>query len=134
MIVHIARGVAMAALLSLLVACHADDPAAAGALDLAAPERQAAPLLVAPAAPAPVAATPVIANPAPLVTESERRAEELRLVDYEQAYSIEMNRLAQEQAERARRGAVALQAGIVQGPGCEGTEGYAAQQCERSLQ
>ena len=67
------------------------------------------------------------------VTESERQAEQLRLVDYEQAYSLEMNRLAQEQAERAQRAAVMARAGVIQGPGCEGAEGHAAVECERSL-
>ena len=66
-------------------------------------------------------------------SESERVAETLRLVDYEQSYSIEMNRRAQEQAEREQRAAVSARAGVVQGPGCEGTEGHAAVECERSL-
>lgn len=69
----------------------------------------------------------------PLVSESERRAEELRMVDFEQSYSLEMNRLAHEQAERAQRSAAVLRAGVQQGPGCEGAEGHAALECERSL-
>ncbi len=69
----------------------------------------------------------------PQVTESERVAEELRLVDFEQSFSIEMNRRNQEQAERSQRAAIAARAGVVQGPGCEGTEGHAAVECEQSL-
>ena len=76
---------------------------------------------------------PAVLQPQQQVSESERVAEQLRLVDYEQSYSIEMNRRAQEQAERSQRAAVAAQAGVVQGPGCEGTEGHAALECERSL-
>ena len=44
-----------------------------------------------------------------------------------------MNRRNQEQAERAQRAAIAARAGVVQGPGCEGTEGHAAVECEQSL-
>ena len=76
---------------------------------------------------------PAVLQPQQAVSESERVAETLRLVDYEQSYSIEMNRLAQEQAEREHRAAISAQAGVVQGPGCEGTEGHAAVECERSL-
>ena len=72
-------------------------------------------------------------QPQQQVSESERVAETLRLVDYEQSYSIEMNRRAREQAEREQRAAVSARAGVVQGPGCEGTEGHAAVECERSL-
>ena len=76
---------------------------------------------------------PTVLKGDPRVTESERVAEQLRLVDFEQSYSIEMNRRAQEQAEREQRAAVNARAGIVQGPGCEGTEGHAALECERSI-
>lgn len=76
---------------------------------------------------------PAVLQPAGQVTESERVAEELRMVDFEQSFSIEMNRRAQEQSERAQRAAVLARAGVVQGPGCEGTEGHAALECERSL-
>ena len=89
------------------------------------------------AAPAPgtrvlAAAVNVLVTP-PQVTESERVAEELRLVDFEQSFSLEMNRRHQEQAERSARAAIAARAGVVQGPGCEGTEGHAAVECEQSL-
>ena len=79
------------------------------------------------------AAFAAVQHARPLVSESERRAEELRMVDFEQSYSLEMNRLGREQTERAQRTAVALRAGVQQGPGCEGTEGHAALECERSL-
>lgn len=93
------------------------------------------PAAAAQAAPALISAEPYAAAPVyiPLVSESERVAEELRLVDFEQDLSIEMNRRAQEQLERELRIAIATRAGIVQGPGCEGTEGQAALDCERSL-
>ncbi len=78
------------------------------------------------------AAVNVLVTP-PQVTESERVAEELRLVDFEQSFSLEMNRRHQEQAERSERAAIAVRAGVVQGPGCEGTEGHAAVECEQSL-
>lgn len=78
------------------------------------------------------AAVDVLVTP-PQMSESERVAEELRLVEFEQSFSIEMNRRNQEQAERSQRAAVAARAGVVQGPGCEGTEGHAAIECEQSL-
>lgn len=130
---------AMAALV-LLSACSSQY-----AVDqVAAPAKASAPAATwfgatagAAAAPsaAPVSDQAYAAGPvrATLVTESERVAEEWRLVDFEQAYSLEMNRRSQEQAEREQRIAVAAHAGIVQGPGCEGSEGQAALDCERSL-
>lgn len=130
------------ATMSVLAACSntpADAPVAA-----VAPAAVIAPTIVeyaTPAvAPAPssrilVACVNVLVTP-PQVSESERVAEELRLVDFEQSFSIEMNRRNQEQAERTQRAAVAARAGVLQGPGCEGTEGtegHAALECEQSL-
>ncbi|WP_426100718.1 hypothetical protein [Massilia sp. TSP1-1-2] len=125
--------------MTLLVACSntpADAPVAA-----VAPAAAVAPIFVeyaADPAAAPagtrvlVASVNVLVTP-PQVSESERVAEELRLVDFEQSFAIEMNRRNQEQAARAERAAVAARAGVVQGPGCEGTEGHAAVECEQSL-
>jgi hypothetical protein len=113
------------ALDTLAASAPSPDPAASSVQPAAAP--QAAPALVSAE---PYAAAPVYI---PLVSESERLAEELRLVDFEQVLSIEMNRRAQAQLEREQRIALAARAGIVQGPGCEGTEGNAAVECERSL-
>ena len=124
--------------MTLLAACSGNAPDAPVA---SAPFSAVAPVAVSytsqPAAanPAPrilAAAVNVLVTP-PQVSESERVAEELRLVEFEQSFSIEMNRRNQEQAERARRAAVAQHAGVVQGPGCEGTEGHAAVECEQSL-
>lgn len=79
-----------------------------------------------------VASVNVLVSP-PEVSESERVAEQLRLVEFEQSFSLEMNRRHQEQAERTERAAIAARAGVLQGPGCEGTEGHAAVECEQSL-
>lgn len=106
---------------------------------LAAEPTPIAPAIVAAVPEMTLASTGVSANipaglqPQQRVSASERVAEELRLVDYEQSFSIEMNRRAQEQAEREQRAAVSARAGVVQGPGCEGTEGHAALECERSI-
>lgn len=131
----------IASVATLLGACSGDQ----AAFDAQpAPVSAASPLstIVAPApvsmqgsvaATPPAASVPAVLQPVQYVTESERVAEELRLVDYEQSYSIEMNRRAHEQAEREQRAAITAQAGVVQGPGCEGTEGHAALECERSI-
>lgn len=126
------------AALSVLAACSSNEPEPAAApLAAAAPAAPAVFSLSNPVRQAdatPERAVPAAgADDAPRVTESERRAEELRLVDFEQSFSIEMNRRSAEQAERAQRALLAQQAGVVQGPGCEGTEGEAALACERSL-
>ena len=129
--------------MTLLAACSAttqDDIPAPALQQTIAPAPmivEYAPQPVAAAVPAPqgtrlLAAVNVLVTP-PQVTESERVAEELRLVDFEQSFSIEMNRRNAEQAERSARAAVAARAGMVQGPGCEGTEGHAATECEQSL-
>ena len=135
------NGFLIASVATLLGACSGDQAAfeapqapvsAASPLSASvAPAPAAMPDSVA--ATAPAASIPAVLRPVQYVTESERAAEELRLVDYEQSYSIEMNRRAQEQAEREQRAAITAQAGVVQGPGCEGTEGYAAVECEHSL-
>jgi hypothetical protein len=104
-------------------------PAAAAVVVEYAPQPAATP---APGTRVLAAAVNVLVTP-PQVSESERVAEELRLVDFEQSFSIEMNRRHQEQAERSARAAIAARAGVVQGPGCEGTEGHAAVECEQSL-
>ena len=126
--------------MALLAACSGNTPAETP-MTVFAPKAGAAPVAVEyapqPAAPAAVnrvlaASVNVLAAP-PQVSESERVAEELRLVDFEQSFSIEMNRRNQEQAERSQRAAIAARAGVVQGPGCEGTEGHAAVECEQSL-
>ena len=125
--------------MTLLAACSgnapADAPVASAAFSAVAPA--AVSYTSQPAAPTPAprilaVAVNVLVTP-PQVSESERVAEELRLVEFEQSFSIEMNRRNQEQAERAQRAAVAQHAGVVQGPGCEGTEGHAAVECEQSL-
>ena len=131
---------------ALLSACSAGSDALSE--PVAAPVAAAviAPLATPAAAPSPqqeitaaqAAAQVAVHVPAVLksegrVSESERVAEELRMVDFEQSFSIEMNRRAQEQAEREQRAAVNARAGMVQGPGCEGTEGHAALECERSI-
>ena len=125
--------------ITLLTACSGNAPVEATQASIAAPVAAPAPTSYAPvqAAPAPaprvlVAAVNVLSRPAQ-VSESERVAEELRLVDFEQSYSIEMNRRSQEQAERSERAAITARAGVAQGPGCEGTEGHAALECEQSL-
>jgi hypothetical protein len=126
------------AALSVLAACSGNEPELAGApVTAAAPAAPAAfslssPVRQAVVTPGNAVPVPGVAD-APRVTESERRAEELRMVDFEQSFSIEMNRRSQEQAERAQRALLAHQAGVAQGPGCEGTEGEAALACERSL-
>jgi hypothetical protein len=127
---------------TLLAACSDAPPtdtsaavSAVAATDVPAARTIELPTQYVPATPAPrvlVAAVNVLHAPAQ-VSESERVAEELRLVDYEQSYSLEMNRRHQEQAERAQRATIAARAGVVQGPGCEGTEGNAAVECEQSL-
>jgi hypothetical protein len=141
------NGILALAAALILTACGGDDamPVAQESAPLAAtPAANAAPAawnapapqqqVAATAVSAPVPANlPAVLNPVQHVSESERRAEELRLVDFEQSYSIEMNRRAQEQSEKERRSAVAVQAGIAQAPGCEGTEGHAALECERSV-
>lgn len=143
----ISSGVLAVSLVALLSACSAgseEAPQAAQAPAMAASAAPAAaPVAAAPAAQQLVSAAqvaarmsvnvPAVLKPDARVTESERVAEELRMVDFEQSFSIEMNRRAQEQAEREQRAAVNARAGIVQGPGCEGTEGHAALECERSL-
>ena len=125
--------------IALLTACSGNAPDQAALAAASAPAAAPGPALSAPvyAAPAPaprvlVAAVNVLSRPAQ-VSESERVAEELRLVDFEQSYSIEMNRRNQEQAERSERAAITARAGVAQGPGCEGTEGHAALECEQSL-
>lgn len=132
----------------LLSACGGDDalPTVQQAAPVAATAVPAPANFAAPAAPQQVTAQtsaavsaqvpgniPAVLNPVQRVSESERVAEELRLVDFEQSYSIEMNRRAQEQADKEKRSAVAVHAGVVQAPGCEGTEGHAAVECERSV-
>lgn len=125
--------------ITLLAACSAtthDDTAAPALQQATTPAPMIVEYAPQPAAPAPqgtrlLAAVNVLTPPQ--VTESERVAEELRLVDFEQSFSIEMNRRNAEQAERSARAAVAARAGVVQGPGCEGTEGHAATECEQSL-
>jgi hypothetical protein len=126
------------AALSVLAACSSNEPALTAAPVAAAPAL--APAAFSRSSPQQQAdATLTYAGPVantgntPRVTESERRAEELRMVDFEQSFSIEMHRRSDEQAERAQRALVAQQAGVVQGPGCEGTQGEAALVCERSL-
>ena len=142
-------GALVVSLLALLSACSAGSDVAPQAAQADQPRAMAAPAtpMVGPAtAAAPqqvvsgaqVASTlsadmPAVLKGDPRVSESERVAEELRMVDFEQSYSLEMNRRAQEQAEREQRAAVNARAGIVQGPGCEGTEGHAALECERSI-
>ena len=136
MFVQFSRFVTVAAIISTLAACSSNDPVEAVKVEMAAAPQRAAALVEPSPAPASVVAGSIAAAPqadGPRVTESERRAEELRMVDFEQSFSIEMNRRSQEQAEREQRVAVALRAGVVQGPGCEGTEGHAALECERSL-
>ena len=136
MFVQFSRFVSVAAIVSTLAACSANDPVEAVKVEMAAAPQQASALVAQSPAPASIVAGSIAAAlqaDGPRVTESERRAEELRMVDFEQSYSIEMNRRSQEQAEREQRAAIALRAGVVQGPGCEGTEGNAALVCERSL-
>ena len=124
--------------MTLLAACSGnapDAPAAPAAFSAVAPAAityTAQPAATNPAPRILAAAVNVLVTP-PQVSESERVAEELRLVEFEQSFSIEMNRRNQEQAERSQRAAVAQHAGVVQGPGCEGTEGHAAVECEQSL-
>ena len=137
-----ANSIVAALMVAVLSACSGDQvafdaapPTAASgaapvALDTAAARGDGA---AGAGADAVLASIPAVLQPQQQVSESERVAEQLRLVDYEQSYSIEMNRRAQEQAERTQRAAIAAQAGVVQGPGCEGTEGHAAVECERSL-
>ncbi|MES2317547.1 MAG: hypothetical protein V4631_08625 [Pseudomonadota bacterium] len=135
MIVQLSRLMIAVSVACVLAACGGDDAASAAVAARTEAAPQSAPASFVPAQ-APVAAVaPAAIHPAALqlVTESERRAEELRLVDFETSYSIELNRRSQEQADRAQRAALSLQAGVVQGPGCEGSEGHAAQECERSL-
>lgn len=112
-----------------VAAAAVQDPVFAAAVP-ATPQQPA--IAAAVSAPAP-GNLPAILHPVQRVSESERRAEELRLVDFEQSYSIEMNRRAQEQAEKERRSDIAASAGIVQAPGCEGVEGHAALECARSV-
>ena len=136
MFVQFSRFVTVAAIVATLAACSSNDPMEAVKVEMAAAPQRAAALVEHSPAPTSVVAGSIAAAPqadGPRVTESERRAEELRMVDFEQSFSIEMNRRSQEQAEREQRVAVALRAGVVQGPGCEGTEGHAALECERSL-
>ena len=133
---QMARGMISLALLSALVGCGGAHVEGNVAVRPVAIPPSAAPVVASRAAPP--AGLAALAPHAParghaLVSESERRAEETRLVDFEQSYSIEMNRLSREQAGREQRSALALRAGVVQGPGCEGTEGHAALECERSL-
>lgn len=126
--------------MTLLFACSGNTPDHAP-VTVYAPAAAVAPTIVeyAPQPTAQAAANRVLAASVnvlvtpPQVSESERVAEELRLVDFEQSFSIEMNRRNQEQAERAERAAIASRAGVVQGPGCEGTQGHAAVECEQSL-
>jgi hypothetical protein len=117
----------------LLAACSGETPPAAPVHEVAAPAASVQrAFLPPPPAPRVLAAVSVLVTP-PQVSESERVAEELRLIDYEQSFSIEMNRRNQEQSERSARAAAAARAGVVQGPGCEGSEGQAAVVCEQSL-
>ncbi len=87
-------------------------------LEMAAPGRQQQ-------APAPVLLSSA--------TESERQAEALRMVELEQAQSIEFNRRHTEQLEREARISANAKAGVVQSPGCEDTVGHAAVVCEQSV-
>ncbi len=136
----ISKALLASSTMALLAACSGNTPAEAPAAAFV-PVAPSASVIVeyAPQPPAPSAANRVLAASVnvlvtpPQVSESERVAEELRLVDFEQSFSIEMNRRNQEQAERSERAAVAARAGVVQGPGCEGTEGHAAVECEQSL-
>ena len=138
---QISRALLATSTMTLLAACSADTPAEAPAAAMA-PSAPNATMIVEyapqPAAPASnanrvlAASVNVLVAP-PQVSESERVAEQLRLVDFEQSFSREMNRRNQEQAERSERAAVAVRAGVVQGPGCEGTEGHTAVECEQSL-
>jgi hypothetical protein len=118
----------------MLAACSGETPAAAPVHAAAAASAATVQSAFLPPPPAPrvLAAVNVLVTP-PQVSESERVAEELRLIDYEQSFSIEMNRRNQEQSERSARAAAAARAGVVQGPGCEGSEGQAAVLCEQSL-
>ena len=128
---------------AMLTACSGDSttefqpgPASAAAPALASVPASSAPRTGIDTAAASVRLSghiPAVLQPEVQVSESERVAEELRLVDYEQKFSIEMNRRAQEQSEREQRAGVSARAGVVQGPGCEGTEGHAALECERSI-
>ncbi len=139
MLSTISKSLLAISFMSLLVACSGSAPADAPVV--AAPSAPTPASVTVSYAPQPpvggakrvlVASVNVLVAP-PQVSESERAAEELRLVDFEQSFSLEMNRRNQEQAERSRRAEVAARAGVVQGPGCEGTEGHAAVECEQSL-
>ena len=131
----IASILSVAALLTL-AACSGEPASQAPAVDAAIPAAAGvAPVAFLPPPPAPrmlAAAVNVLVTPAQ-VSDSERVAEQLRQVDFEQSFSLEMNRRQHEQAERTARAALAARAGVVQGPGCEGTEGHAALLCEQSL-
>jgi hypothetical protein len=123
------------AVTGMLAACSGETPVAAPVRGAAAPAAVSVQAAFLPPPPAPrmlAAAVNVLVTPSQ-VTESERVAEELRLVDFEQSFAVEMNRRNQEQSERSARAAAAVRAGVLQGPGCEGTEGHAAELCEQSL-
>ncbi len=88
--------------------------------------------------PAPAAAPAPRAAPAPTVlvssaTDSERQAEELRMLDLQRSESLEMNRRHGEQLEREARIAANARAGLVQSPGCEDTTGHDALVCEQRV-
>lgn len=66
-----------------------------------------------------------------IVSDSAAMAEAERTADFEQSFSIEMNRRHAEQLEKEARIADNKRAGVVQSPGCEDTIGHAALECEQ---
>ena len=130
MIFRVCKLTAASAIVLVLTACGGSDPTITDTVLVYAPAKQASMERGVPGQ-APLAhAQPVLASTA---SDSERQAEELRMVAVEQAQSIELNRRHAEQLEREQRVAANARAGVVQSPGCEDTTGHEAVICEQRV-
>lgn len=113
----------------LLTACGGGDPTITDTVLVYTPAQHAS--VASNAKHAPLGNAPAVLVSA--ASESERQAEELRMVDMERAQSMELNRRHQEQIEREARIASNAQAGVVQSPGCEDALGDDAVVCEQRV-
>jgi len=118
-------------LMLLLTACGGGDATVTDTVLVYTPTQHNASERYAATAQAPLSTPPAVLQST--ATESERQAEELRMVDMERSMALEMNRRHGEQLEREARIASNQRAGVVRSPGCEDTLGHEALVCEQRV-